>query len=61
MNELQTAITKFPATVNVAMAVIVGFYGNGEERKEKLEAEGYDYDTVQECVNEILKVFSEYE
>lgn len=61
MNNLQTAITKFPDTVNIAMAVIVGFYGNGAERKEKLESEGYDYNTVQECVNEILKVFSKYE
>ena len=61
MNELQSAIMKFPDTINVAMAVIVGFYGNGKDRKEKLEAEGYDYNTVQECVNEILRVFQKYE
>ena len=35
----------------VAYAVIRGDYGNGEERREKLEAEGYDYDAVQSIVN----------
>lgn len=31
-----------------------GLYGNGEERKKKLEAEGYDYTTVQNAVNKAL-------
>ena len=35
----------------VAYAVIRGDYGNGDERREKLEAEGYDYDAVQSIVN----------
>ena len=37
----------------VAKEVIEGKYGNGAERKEKLEAEGYDYSEVQGRVNEI--------
>lgn len=38
----------------VARAVIKGDYGNGSERKERLEAEGYVYSAVQEKVNELL-------
>ena len=32
-------------------AVIRGDYGNGDERRERLESEGYDYDEVQAAVN----------
>ena len=39
----------------VAYEVIQGDWGNGEERKERLEAAGYDYDAVQQRVNEILE------
>ncbi len=38
----------------VAKDVIAGEYGNGEERKAKLKAEGYNYDEVQAKVNELL-------
>lgn len=38
----------------VAKAVIRGDYGNGSERKERLQAEGYVYSVVQEKVNELL-------
>lgn len=38
----------------VAKRVIAGDYGNGEERKKKLEAEGYSYNEVQNKVNELL-------
>lgn len=38
----------------VAREVISGRYGNGEERKKKLESEGYDYNIVQATVNLIL-------
>lgn len=38
----------------VAREVIKGKYGNYPERKEKLEAEGYNYREVQDRVNEIL-------
>lgn len=39
----------------VLIDVIIGKYGNYPERKEKLEAEGYDYTTIQKLVNEMLK------
>ena len=38
-------------TDDVAYAVLRGDYGNGDERREKLEAEGYDYDAIQSIVN----------
>lgn len=37
----------------VANAVIRGDYGNGNERREKLEAEGYNYSEIQSRVNEL--------
>ena len=48
---------KIPCAANideVAKAVIRGEYGNGEERKAKLIAAGYDYAAVQKRVNELL-------
>ena len=41
---------------DIADEVILGFWGNGDERKRRLEEEGYDYDAIQEIVN---KKFSE--
>lgn len=40
---------------SIAAEVIQGDWGNGEERKERLEQAGYDYDAVQQRVNEILE------
>ena len=37
----------------VALSVLRGNWGNGEERRKKLEAEGYDYQLVQSRVNEL--------
>lgn len=34
--------------------VILGLWGNGAERKQRLEEEGYDYDAIQEIVNQKL-------
>ena len=39
----------------IAAEVIQGDWGNGEERKERLEQAGYDYDVVQAMVNELMK------
>ena len=38
----------------VANAVIRGEYGNGRDRRESLEKEGYDYNQVQARVNELI-------
>lgn len=39
----------------VAREVIRGEWGNGSERKKKLEAAGYNYNEVQNRVNQLLK------
>lgn len=39
---------------DVALEVINGVWGNGEERRQRLEAAGYDYNKVQAAVNKIL-------
>lgn len=46
--------------VAVAFEVIAGKYGNGEERKKALEKEGYDYNRIQNCVNELVKLMNKY-
>ena len=40
---------------SIAVEVIQGDWGNGEERRERLEIAGYDYDAVQARVNEMLE------
>lgn len=40
---------------SIAAEVIQGDWGNGEERKERLEQAGYDYDAIQARVNELMK------
>lgn len=44
-----------PNIDNIAKDVIAGKYGNGAERKQKLANAGYDYATVQNRVNEMLR------
>lgn len=39
----------------VAQEVIAGKWGNGSERRKKLEAAGYDYNVVQAFVNRLYK------
>lgn len=46
--------------VGKALEVIAGAYGTGEERKNKLEKEGYDYSKIQNCVNELMKIIKKY-
>lgn len=53
-NEM-TEVTNLDDIEEIAKAVIRGEYGNGQERKDKLKAAGYDYSAVQARVNEMLK------
>lgn len=46
---------KKKSTTEVAKEVINGKWGNGETRKKKLKAAGYDPDKVQKKVNALLK------
>ena len=60
-----SVITKFGLTIyddflhksedEIALEVIAGRWGNGQDRKNRLKVAGYDPDTIQAKVNEILK------
>lgn len=52
----KTAASSSPqkSVEELAKEVIAGKWGNGNERREKLQANGYDYDAVQDRVNQIL-------
>lgn len=43
------------SVAEVAKEVIAGKWGNNPQRKERLEAAGYDYQAVQNEVNQFLK------
>lgn len=45
---------KKKGVTEIAQEVIAGKWGNGDSRKKKLEAAGYDYNAVQKKVNELL-------
>lgn len=47
--------TKLKDLTTVAKEVLLGRWGNGAERKRKLEAEGYNYPEVQKKVAELKK------
>lgn len=51
---------EMPPNFSAALMVIAGAYGNGEERIKALKADGYDYNIVQKCVNELVKVMNTY-
>lgn len=48
-----TAVTK-KTNEEIAKEVIKGKWGNGKERKSKLENAGYDYDVIQKLVNKMM-------
>lgn len=50
-----TTTTAKKSVKTLATEVINGKWGNGADRKKKLEAAGYDYNAVQKKVNELLK------
>lgn len=54
-----TAIN-LPQTISVALLVIAGQYGNGEERKQKLTKAGYNPATIQACVNDLYPILQKY-
>lgn len=51
---------RLPTVVSVAFEVLCGMYGVNDERKKKIEADGYDYKRVQSCVNDLVKLFNKY-
>ncbi len=57
LDERQLASVSGGVTANLAAAydVLAGKYGEGEERRRKLSAAGYDYSEVQKLVNALFK------
>ncbi|MBT9855185.1 hypothetical protein GPK86_01590 [Blautia faecis] len=49
------SVTAKKSVDNVAKEVINGEWGNGQDRRDRLEAAGYNYTEVQKKVNELLK------
>lgn len=49
-------VTRTPLEyLEVSCKVVSGDYGNGSDRQEKLKAEGYNYNKVQQIINEAYK------
>jgi LysM repeat protein len=46
---------KKKTNAEIAQEVIEGKWGNGSDRKKKLEAAGYDYNAIQSLVNKAVK------
>ena len=57
---MESYMFRFPRVVSVAFEVLCGMYGVNDERKKKIEADGYDYKRVQSCVNDLVKLFNKY-
>ena len=49
-----TKSTSKKSSAEIAKEVINGKWGNGDERRRKLAAAGYDYNDVQKIVNELM-------
>lgn len=57
---MTTTMINIPQTVSVALLVIAGQFGNGDDRKEKLTKAGYNAAKVQKCVNELIPILNKY-
>ena len=55
VNNILKGRPKAKSINQIAREVIRGKWGNGVERKRKLEAAGYSYLAIQKIVNQILK------
>ena len=55
-NEVQAAVNSLnkKSVATIAKEVIAGKWGNGSDRKKKLESAGYNYNEVQKEVNRLL-------
>ena len=57
---MNTTLIEITPVVAIALEVIAGKYGIGEERKEALEKEGYNYNKIQKCVNDLIALMEKY-
>lgn len=59
ISDFLTAAGAKKSNEEIAIEVISGKWGNGEDRKARLTAAGYDYKAVQEIINARLKVLED--
>lgn len=57
---METFLIELTPVVSIAMEVIAGRWGNGEERINKLKSAGYDYEKIQNCVNDLISIMERY-
>ena len=57
---MNTVMIEITPVVAIALEVIAGKYGTGEARKKALEKEGYKYNKVQKCVNDLVALMEKY-
>jgi Cpl-7 lysozyme C-terminal domain. len=57
---MNVTAVNMPQTISVALLVIAGQFGTGEERKTRLAKAGYNATQVQNCVNELLPILKKY-
>ena len=57
VNRLASGASSAPkkSTTEIAKEVLAGKWGNGDARKKKLQAAGYDYNAVQKEVNRLMR------
>lgn len=55
------SVLKIPHKIAAAIEVINGIYGVGEERKKNLEKVNYNYEEIQNVVDELFPLFQKYE
>lgn len=57
---MNTVMIEITPVVAIALEVIAGKYGTGEARKKALEKEGYNYNKIQKCVNDLITLIEKY-
>lgn len=53
-NKTENKADNKKSIAEIAQEIVAGKWGNGSERKQRLEAEGYNYAEVQAAVNNIM-------
>lgn len=57
---MEGILIEITPVVGIALEVLAGKWGNGEERVKKLQSAGYDAERVQRCVNDLLEIIKRY-
>lgn len=60
MGDKYAYMLNLPPVVALAFSVIAGEWGIGEDRKMALTKAGYDYNRIQNCVNELIGIIEKY-